>query len=110
MEAIMKILVFRDKKTNNITCVDKCPEYDKTMLESIIQEFNDKDSNIVEVKIIKEQSLEEFLVKNYMIKKTNKNDVEECINTLYASIRRIRALMSVLEEDYKSLNEQTITK
>ena len=100
----MKILVFRDKKTNNITCVYQCSAYNN--LESIVQEFNEKDSNVVEVKNLKPQSLEEFLFNNYMSKKSTKEDLEECLMNLHTGTKRLQIVFDNIKNELEAINEQ----
>lgn len=101
----MKILIYRDKTTNNIICIDKCPSYDKKVLENTIQEYNKTENSTVTVKTIKKQSLEEYLLNMYIQsdKKTNRVDTEECINALYNAIRRTKLLLDTYIDDYKNI-------
>jgi len=97
-----KILIYRKIKDNKIICIDECPPYDKKKLDAIIEEFNLTDkNNSVEVKQIKENSLEDYLITNfYKSNPTKADEVKAILDNLFFNAKRLSNYFDVLYTDY----------
>ena len=107
---MIKILVFRNRKTGQITCIQDCPNYDD--LDIIVNEFNTKDPEcIVTAEKIKEGSLTEFLLKTYKSHKTTtKNDIDECLRALDFGFKRLNLQIDFIKQEMQALSAQKYTQ
>lgn len=103
----MKILVYRTKANKKIAFIDNCPPYTDQVLKETIEDFNNSDPTFsVESAKIKEDTLEYFLLNNYMSKKSNKQDIDECLTNLYSGTKRLQIVFDNIKEELERLNEQ----
>ena len=98
---IKKILIYRDKKTNKIIELQECPDYETKQLLSIIEEFNKDTQHSVEVHNVKENSLEEYVLRNYWRSKANtEEEIKTCVNRIHAEVRHLNVMFDLLYQDY----------
>lgn len=106
---MIKLLVFRNRKTEQITCIQDCPNYDD--LDNIVNEFNSNDTECtVTAEKIKEGSLTEFLLKNYKSHKTSKNDIDECLRVLDFGFKRLNLQVNLIKQKMQAINAQKYTQ
>lgn len=98
---MQKILVYRNRYSNKIICIDKCPDYTKQKLDEIIAEYNSSGDETVEVKSLRDDSLELYLLQSYFASKiTRKDELQSCINAVYTGAYRLRNLCNSLIEEF----------
>ena len=103
----MKILVYRTKANNKISFIDNCPPYTDKVLKETLEDFNNTDPTFsVELAKIKEDTLEYYLLSNYMSKKSSKQDIDECLNNLYSGTKRLQIVFDNIKNDLEAINEQ----
>ncbi len=107
---MIKILVFRSRKTGQITCIQDCPNYDD--LDNIVGEFNSNDPECtVSAEKVKEGSLTEFLLKNYKGRRTTtKNDIDECLRALDFGFKRLNLQIDLIKQEMQALSAQKYTQ
>lgn len=107
---MIKILVFRNRKTRQITCIQDCPNYDD--LDNIVNEFNNNDTECtVTAEKIKEGSLTEFLLKTYKSHKTTtKNDIDECLRAIDFGVKRLNMQLDLIKQEVQAINAQKYTQ
>lgn len=106
---MIKLLVFRNRKTEQITCIQDCPNYDD--LDNIVNEFNaNAPECTVSAEKVKEGSLTEFLLKNYKSHKTSKNDIDECLRALDFGFKRLNLQVNLIKQEMQAINAQKYTQ
>lgn len=106
---MIKILVFRNRKTEHITCIQDCPNYDD--IDNVLSEFNTKDIECTaSIEKIKGGSLTEFLLKNYKAHRTNKNDIDECLRALDFGVKRLSMQIELIKQEMQAISAQKYTQ
>lgn len=106
---MIKILVFRNRKNEQITCMQDCPNYDD--LDNIVKEFNASDNECtVSVEKIKYGSLTEFLLNNYKTHRTSKTEIDECLRALDFGVKRLTIQLELTKQELQAINAQKYTQ
>lgn len=103
-----KILVYRNKNDGKIICIDDCPPFDKQKLNATIEEFNLTDKqNLVELKQIKENTLEDYLLTNYyQTKLTQAEEIQALLDSIFFNTKRLSNYFEVLYNEFnKKMNK-----
>lgn len=102
-----KILVFRNKEKQTIECICDSSRYKGLNLQELIDEFNATDKvHEVSAEIIPTGSLTEYLLSVYDAKRTTRDDIDECINSIWFGLKRLDMSLDSIKRQIQELKQQ----